>query len=403
MTTTATVKTPKHKSVILFARAIEASVDGEAPEAARLWRAGWNKTDKGDLNFTPRSAKLVMKAFADRANPLVWYYEHEDRIPLEERGGAPMKGVCSAPSSVLTIRQDESGQPELWAEQIAWTDEAKRQIRTGERRQLSPIAAFDSDTREIVEILNVSLCAEGATHHGTLLASAGRDSGMDDLLAALMSAIENKDWEACETLVQQLEAMDNGEAAVAAKMGRAAMKAGKDADPPPPPPAASTTKIAAGRAPSASVPAYDVAAFNRAMGEMQAATRQAQDAAKRSDKATVVTLIAANRDLFDTVDEREHVAAANPEATTRHINSMRRKATAGILVASKTTDTKTVDPPPDGTNKKPEDELTLPERLSMDQFNRGKPPEKQITAAEFLASKRKHEMPAKPTAKGGVA
>lgn len=317
-----------------FARAIEASAEGVAPTAARLWRAGWNKTDKGDLKFTPRSAKLVMQAFGERGNPLAFYYEHEDRIPLAQRGGSPMKGVCSAPSSRLAIRDGDGG-AELWAEEIAWTAEAKRQIETGERRQISPIAAFDEETREIIRIENVSLCAEGATHFGTLLASAGKEEkSMDELIQKLLSACDAGDFEMAKQIIAELEAMEGG--GPAAMMGKALVAkyaAGNEKKDPPADDVA-TKKLAASPTMAASRTApTGLEAFSREMAELRSATAAAQREAK---VGRVEGIILANRDVFDAVDEREHLAAADPERTRKHVESIRRKiGEGGLLAASK--------------------------------------------------------------------
>lgn len=320
---------------VVLRRACVASVSGEVPDAARILRAGVNPTDKGDLDFTPRSAEAVMQAFEKRGNPLAWYYEHEDRIPLEKRGGAPMKGACAAPRSVLAIHDSPEG-PECWAEQIAWTDEAKRQIASGERTQISPVALFDEDTREVLEIINVSLCAEGATHSGTLLASRG--TNMDEIINKILAAIEAGDWEAAESAIQEAEAMDGG--AAMAKMARAAMKAAKDdTDPKPEADDVATKKLAATLAATRNNGNLLAAEFSRALsGErnaLLAATRAAEQATKESKRTTVRVLIAASREFFDAADEREHLNAADPAATERHIASMQRKAKSGVLVAKR--------------------------------------------------------------------
>lgn len=322
-----------------FARAIEASADGAAPSAARLWRAGWNKTDKGDLKFTPRSAELVAEAFEARGNPLAFYYEHEDRIPLAQRGGAPMKGVCSAPSSRLAVRDSDTG-PELWAEEIAWTAEAKRQIETGERRQISPIAAFDEETREIIRIENVSLCAEGATHFGTLLASAGKGMSMDELIQKLLSACDAGDFEMAKSIIAELEAMEGGTpAAMMAKALLAKYTSGDEKKDSPIDDVA-TKKLAAS-------PTLAATRANGAVGDsfsrhlatlearMQAAEQRAAAAERNGNVGRVEGIIAANRDAFDPVDEREHLAAADPDRTRKHVESIARKRKEGLLVASK--------------------------------------------------------------------
>ncbi len=386
--TTATLRQRKARVMVKrlgFARSIETSVDGEAPEAARLWKAGWNKTDKGDLNFTAKSARLVLKAYEARGNPLAWYYEHEDRIPIEQRGGAPMKGVCSAPSSDLAVRPTDAG-PDLWAEHIAWTAEARRQIISGERRQLSPIAAYDEDTREIVEILNVSLCAEGATHFGTILASAGSGKAqalnMDELLQQLTDAIEAGDWDLVGQLCQQLEATDGG--AMIAKMVRAALKAikGSGEDKAEPPDDTAMKKLAAALA--AGRPASgnaNVQAFTREIEAQRtgllAATRRAEAAVHEAKLGRVEGLIAANRSAFDAVDEREHLAAADPDRTRKHIASFTRKEEQRAAGQGGSADGKTVltagrgeTRPPKGA--KPEDDthgLTAVELHTAGQHN----------------------------------
>lgn len=323
-----------------FARFIVAGVDGAAPREARLWAAGWNDTDKGALNFTPDSARMVMQAYRDRGNPLAWYYEHENREPLSVRGGCPMKGVCSAPRSALAIRGPATA-PECWAENIEWTAEAARQIASGERTQLSPVAAFDSETREIVAILDVSLCAEGATHNGTLLASRnGKDTGTGmDMIQQILDALNAGDFETAETLVQQMEAQAPDDAMT--KLARAAMGKAKApppaADPAPPPPVVAK-KMAAALS-RADVPAgVDVAKFDRALDAMIAATAEAKGAAATSRRETVVAMLsrAIERGLpIDIVDEREHVTTGDPTVTGKFIASLDRKAKVGVLVASK--------------------------------------------------------------------
>lgn len=296
------------------ARAIEASADGKAPHAVRLWRAGLNRTDKGDVYFTPRSGQLVMEAYNRRGNPLVFDYEHESLLPLEQRGGSPMKGIASAPAAVLAVRpsQEVPGGVECWGEGVEWTAEATRQILAGERRQISPVADFDTETREVTEIINVALCREGATHFGTILASVAKGTNMDDLVQAICDAAAAMDWEKVESLAQQAESM-GPEGAMAAKMGRAMASAG---GPPPPPP------------PPEKKP--------EAMTSALAATRLVADEALREARmGRVEGMIAANRDCFDPADERAHMRRADPSATTEHIASLRRKMEKGTIAATR--------------------------------------------------------------------
>ncbi len=373
---------------IALARFIDAAVSGEAPTAARLWRAGWNETDKGSLNFTPESLRLVLADQEARGNPLAWYYEHEDTVPLAERGGTPMRGVCSAPSSALVGRGPATA-PELWAEQIAWTAEAKRQIAAGERRQLSPIAAFDEETREIVAIRNVSLCAEGATHHGTLLASKeGPKSTMEEIIQQILDALEGGDYEGAEALIGQMEGMEGG--AAYAKMARGMMAKMAKGEPPPPlaPPPVVARKMAALSRPSLPAGA-DVAAFNRVLGELET-LRDASVSDQRVLRRTIVAAAlsrAAETGLpIDLVDEREQTAACNPEATERFIASLARKRKLGVLVAAKPAVVEAAPPKPGESAKDPKARAKV-DTFGLSEVEMGIASQQGVTFEAFAASK----------------
>lgn len=340
------------------ARAIETAEEGKAPHAVRLWRYGWNQTDRGPLKFTERSAKSVMDRFFERGNPLVFDYEHESTIPLEKRGGTPMRGVASADRATPEIRKDERGNPELWATGIGWTAEAARQIEARERTQISPISNFDLDTKEITEIVNVALCREGATHYGTLLATAPKEKTMDEIIQKIIEACEAGDWETAETLVQQAEGMDGG--AEMAKYGRACMKMGKAMSGPPPKPekpsdnapdsqkpAVAASRMAASRPRPEGLGAY-ARQVEELEGRTQAAERRAAAAEREAKVGRVEGLIATARDCFDAVDERDHLAAADPERTRKHIASIRRKREEGTLAAAKPSSGPAARPPKDG-------------------------------------------------------
>lgn len=343
------------------ARAIETSADGKAPHAVRLWRAGWNETDRGALNFTPRSAEMVMSAFAARGNPLVFDYEHESTIPIDKRGGCPMRGVASADRATLEVRKDGAGQPELWASGIGWTAEAQRQIEARERTQVSPISRYDLETKEITAIENVALCREGATHHGTLLASReGRTGSVDDIIQKIMEALQMGDFESAETLVQQAEAMAEGGDMGAVKMARAAMAGMKAAAPPPPPPAEEKPKPApAAMAASRAIgQGADVLALSRELDQSRRETAAARtESAKALHEAKVGRvegIIAASRDCFDAVDERSFLRRADPEAAREHVASVTRKRAEGTLAASRPAGAPPVNPPKDANAGKDE-------------------------------------------------
>jgi hypothetical protein len=143
---------------------------------------------------------------------------------------------------------------------------------------------------------------------------------MDELIKAICDAAAAMDFEKVESLAQQAEAA-GGSGADVAKMARAMAK----------PPAA-------GAPPATQPPAGPPAAMAKPEGQPVAMAASRDDvAAVRRDLYTfqVRTMIAASRDCFDANDEREHLAAADPSATERHIASMTRKLGAGTLAASR--------------------------------------------------------------------
>lgn len=158
---------------------------------------------------------------------------------------------------------------------------------------------------------------------------------MDELLNQLLSAIEAKDWELCENLIQQLEAAEGG--AIIAKVGRMAIKAAKEPaeEDKPKDDAEAMKKLAASLATLAtSRPAgnANVLALTRELEAQRVATARAEAEARTATREAkigrVEGIIAANRDCFDGVDEREHLQAADPERTRKHVESIKRKFAA---------------------------------------------------------------------------
>lgn len=340
---------------VACARAIETTAEGKAPHAVRLWRAGINETDKGPVDFTPKSAALVMEAYEKRGCPLVFDYEHETLLPLEQRGGAPMKGVASAPSSVLEIRNDESGAPECWASSIGWTVEAQRQIESGERRQISPVSDVNKKTREVTAIINVALCIEGATHQGTLLASAakGKATSVEDseLIQKVCEAAAAMDWATVIKLAQDATGVESAPPMAAA-----------------PPPAQPAAPMAASRA-VAQMPE----AYARAMADLAKATVE-------SKRATVEMQIATSRECFDAVDEKEHLFAADPAATRKHIASIKRKVETSTVAASRAGAVET-------GAKPPKDGAVIDEAYGLDATDIQAATRMNVTLKDYAASK----------------
>lgn len=237
---------------------------------------------------------------------------------------------------------------------------------------------------------------------------------MDEIINQIMAALDAGDFEAAEALVQQAEAAGSESMA---KMARMAMKTAKPAPPPMPAPPLAESEATAAKLAAARVAlgrtGVDVAVLARYEGEMRAATDRANAAAKRSDRNTVTLMLSKAKDdgLLgpdgDPVTEREHLNAADPASTERFIAHLHRSAKVGILTLSKGGTTTTIEANPGGTRPAPaaDDATLLPAHQQiLDSFNRGKPPEKQTSVADYkrsLANQSRNNAP--PNAAGGTA
>lgn len=111
-----------------------------------VFRAGWNRSDRGDFLFDDDAAALVMMAWASKSVPLMMDYEHQS---LQR---PPIIAPASATEFSLELRAGE-----LWAVGIKWTDRAREMLAAGEYRLFSPAFRFDEETRRITALVNVAL------------------------------------------------------------------------------------------------------------------------------------------------------------------------------------------------------------------------------------------------------
>jgi hypothetical protein len=201
---------------------VEFGPDGVTPVAVKIFDPGENKSTKGSVFFTARSAELIMAAFAERGMPLMWDYEHESTVPLEQRPVSASAGFgeASAHHSELELRGADGAGADgfdqaLWSARIEWTDDARGQIVSGKRRQVSPAFDVERGTREIVGLASMALCFEGATNNGRILSPLdrrlhSRGQRMEEIIAALRAAIEAGDWEQVKAVLASLEQAGGG-------------------------------------------------------------------------------------------------------------------------------------------------------------------------------------------------
>lgn len=177
----------------------------EPPAELQLWNYGPNPTDYGVHIWNDRSIAEVSQTYAARGNPLPVDIEHkiatkDPSTPAPETGGY----------AKLEIRD---GVP--WVV-FDWSEVAVEQIRTGQRRFLSPDYDVDKATGEIVRLWRVALVADPGTHHARTLASSATSKGTPTMmhpaiLAALKAALTAEDpKESISALVSELEKAGDG-------------------------------------------------------------------------------------------------------------------------------------------------------------------------------------------------
>ena len=191
-----------------------------APDHFRIWRAGPNPGDYGELFFTPRAAAAVMTEYTVRGNAIVMDIEH-GLNPRMNPGLDPSAPPPTAGYLELELVDELEG-PELWA-LPRWSDCGrpapvpgevccgKHQVESGQRCYVSPDWDIDADTREPIRLNRVSLVAEPATWAINLLASR-----------AVGSASQG-------ATMDEMEKMRAGYAAAKTMMGSADSKAAKAA------------------------------------------------------------------------------------------------------------------------------------------------------------------------------
>lgn len=177
---------------------VERPGPGQAPTAFRIWRSGLTTTDKGDSVFNGAAADRLMR---DQAVRGTLYSIDVDHMSLS--ASAPIESRKAVGWHQLEVRQDATGQPELWAVAVQWTEAVRAGLEQDppEWRYFSPAYDVDTDTREVTRYLNTALTNNPATWQVTALASlaaATTEKGSPmkvskDVAAALRAMAEGND------------------------------------------------------------------------------------------------------------------------------------------------------------------------------------------------------------------
>lgn len=174
-------------------RTVERPGPGKAPTAFRIWAAGPNVTDHGTHVFTAASAAAILEAQGERGN---LYSIDVDHLSLSDV--APPEARKAVGWMRLAVREDERGEPELWAVGVEWTDAVRAGLEKDppEWRYFSP--AYSTHDGEISRYVNTALTNNPATHRVTALATSAATKGtdtmtMEEIIAALQALADAGD------------------------------------------------------------------------------------------------------------------------------------------------------------------------------------------------------------------
>jgi hypothetical protein len=176
---------------------IALSVEGnQLPTEFRLFKAGWNETEKGAFMFDAAAAASVMAAYRAWGIDLAIDLEHQmlspdaqpDPTARDARGWAK-----------LELRPDGS----LWAVNVRWTEDGAERLTQKRQRYVSPAFEIDPKTKRVTKIINVAITALPATHHTPALIAADARGCMDpNLVKEALDALVAGDAEKCMEILK---------------------------------------------------------------------------------------------------------------------------------------------------------------------------------------------------------
>jgi phage I-like protein len=152
---------PRHSRTVLLA------LNGPPPTECRLFARGVNETHKGTFTFDAEAARLTMNAFEAAGVDLAIDLEHQslDADARSRPDAADARGWCKL----------ETRNGELWAVDIKFTPDGLARLANKTQRYFSPCFRTD-DTGRVLEIVNIGLVAQPATHGATALVAASKRS-----------------------------------------------------------------------------------------------------------------------------------------------------------------------------------------------------------------------------------
>lgn len=149
---------------------------GQLPTEFRLFKAGWNPTEKGAFLFDAVAAKAVMAAYAKWGVDLAIDLEHQ----MLDVAGADPDSRDARGWFQLELRRGD-----LWAVRVRWTSDGAQRLRSKRQRYVSPAFEIDTETKRITKVVNCALTALPATHKTpALIAASMRGVGLGTRILA---------------------------------------------------------------------------------------------------------------------------------------------------------------------------------------------------------------------------
>lgn len=201
----------KKTRVMMMAIALSLGEGDAPPTEFRLFKAGWNNTQKGRFLFDDKAAVATMAAYREWGVDLMIDLEHQSLDPNAppEPTARDARGWCA-----LELRSGE-----LWAVSVKWTEDGANRLSQKRQRYVSPAFTVEADTKRITSILNIAICAMPATNHTPALIAAAKTrtaklaagGPMDPkLFAKALDAIEKGDANAALDILKQMLASAAG-------------------------------------------------------------------------------------------------------------------------------------------------------------------------------------------------
>lgn len=170
---------------------------GKLPTEVRLFKAGVNRTLKGDFVWSKRSAEMVKQQWERLGRDFGFDVEHSSLDP-----SVPPKDREAAGWGKLDSRPDG-----LFVRNIQWTADMGPKIAAKAWRYLSPTPQIDLKTGEIIGVINCALTNLPATLAPEPLVLSARPSPIQTRLTRMDPMKTKKDmYQACSALLTACQA-----------------------------------------------------------------------------------------------------------------------------------------------------------------------------------------------------